>query len=301
MPTPCCAFRISDLRPCANTAREGSDVCHAHRAFYNKASWLKRFASLNSPLLLTGLVFGENTMLARIEHVVEYSLKEGKIVLTKKDVAALPSPTFDTWVRNRPPFVTLVDLYTVMVRTGKVDPRWNRNLLQLSLATYAKMYAWETRDMLPNFETRIGPFLRYPGEKPHELVMILLVLQRAFLQARHMRAAERRHIPDIMSRQLAEECFKTEPVKRTALYSTEEWMRILQKKASAVHNYNVEPSVKAILTDVLSKHRTDAKKEIRLGMDPLKRDLIEATWHPSRFEAWCLDEDEKKENSAMFA
>ncbi len=284
MPSPCCAFRASDLQPCANSKRPGSDVCHAHRNFYDKAAWLKRFASLDSPLLLTGLVFGENTMLARIEHVVEYSLNTGKIVLTEEDVAAFEYPEFGHWVRNHP--ITLVDLYTVMVRTGKVNPRWNRNLLQLCFATYAKMYAWEMREMLPSLETRIGPFLRYPGEKPHELVMALLVLQRAFLECRHARVPERQHIPDIMNRQLAEECFATEPVKHTALYSTEEWMRILQKKASSVHNYNVEPSMKVILTDVISQHRDDAKKEIRQRMDPLKRDLMEAAWHPRRVEAW---------------
>jgi hypothetical protein len=283
MPSPCCAFRASDLQPCANTKRPGSDVCHAHRNFYEKASWLKRFASLDSPLLLTGLVFGENTMLARIEHVVEYSLNAGKIVLTKEDVAALECPDFGDWVRNHP--VTLVDLYTVMVRTGKVNPRWNVNLLKLCFATYAKMYAWETRDILPSLETRIGPFLRYPGEKPHELVMMLLVLQRAFLNSRHFRAPERQHVPDLMSRQLAHECFGVEPVKRTALYSTEEWMNIFDKKAAAATNLNVDP-VKVILTEIVPQYRNDAKMLLRGRMDPLKRDLMEAAWHPRRVEAW---------------
>ena len=31
----------------------------------------------------------------------------------------------------------------------------------------------------------------------------------------------------------------------------------------------------------------------------LYEELIERTWHPSRFERWCLDETEKAENVAM--
>jgi hypothetical protein len=32
-----------------------------------------------------------------------------------------------------------------------------------------------------------------------------------------------------------------------------------------------------------------------------KQELIAATWHPDRFERWCLDEEEKKENMQLFA
>jgi hypothetical protein len=33
--------------------------------------------------------------------------------------------------------------------------------------------------------------------------------------------------------------------------------------------------------------------------DALHESLIAATWHPDRFERWCLDEDEKRENASM--
>jgi hypothetical protein len=32
-----------------------------------------------------------------------------------------------------------------------------------------------------------------------------------------------------------------------------------------------------------------------------KERLMAATWHPDRFEAWCLDEEEKAENAQLFA
>ena len=36
-------------------------------------------------------------------------------------------------------------------------------------------------------------------------------------------------------------------------------------------------------------------------MSLFKEDLIAATWHPDRFEQWCLDIEEKKENEMMMA
>ena len=44
------------------------------------------------------------------------------------------------------------------------------------------------------------------------------------------------------------------------------------------------------------RQRRDLRKE---KFDALHESLIAATWHPSRFEAWCLDEDEKRENASM--
>ena len=44
-----------------------------------------------------------------------------------------------------------------------------------------------------------------------------------------------------------------------------------------------------------SKERTQKRTSL------VAEDLIAATWHPDRFEQWCLDEEEKKENEEMCA
>jgi hypothetical protein len=46
--------------------------------------------------------------------------------------------------------------------------------------------------------------------------------------------------------------------------------------------------------EIESRKRTLSKTKI------LKEDIIAAGWHPRRFEAWCLDEEEKKENEELF-
>jgi hypothetical protein len=44
-----------------------------------------------------------------------------------------------------------------------------------------------------------------------------------------------------------------------------------------------------------------SKQRIHATTRLLKEDLIAATWHPDRFEQWCLDTEEKKENEMMMA
>lgn len=42
------------------------------------------------------------------------------------------------------------------------------------------------------------------------------------------------------------------------------------------------------------------KQKQKDRMDILKDELIAISWHPDRFMAWCLDEEEKKENKRLF-
>ena len=42
-----------------------------------------------------------------------------------------------------------------------------------------------------------------------------------------------------------------------------------------------------------------ARVRIQGRTKALYEDIVASTWHPHRFEAWCLDEEEKKENEEM--
>ncbi len=43
----------------------------------------------------------------------------------------------------------------------------------------------------------------------------------------------------------------------------------------------------------------DSKQRIQRRMKSVEEELVAATWHPDRFETWCLDEEEKKETEEM--
>jgi hypothetical protein len=284
MTTRCCAFRLNDLAPCKNSARPDSDVCHPHRNFYAKEEWLARFTDVTSPLLLTGLDYRRATLLGRIQHVIEYSLTSGKIVLDKKDVSKFSCPPIEQWTRPQQA-LSLVDTFTVMVRTGKVSPRWNSELTGFCIASFAKMYSWELRDMLPSVEARMNPFFTHPDCKPHHSLLMLLTFHRNFLNTKHSHVPERQHIPDLMTRQLAHECLGMNPILLTTLYSSDEWFEPYDTREKKTRD-EILLSVKQILAQLLPQYRTNAKALIRGRMDILKRDLMEATWHPRRVQAW---------------
>lgn len=42
------------------------------------------------------------------------------------------------------------------------------------------------------------------------------------------------------------------------------------------------------------------KKTQKQKIDSLKEELMAMTWHPDRFQEWCLDEEEKAENRTLF-
>jgi Leucine-rich repeat (LRR) protein len=43
-----------------------------------------------------------------------------------------------------------------------------------------------------------------------------------------------------------------------------------------------------------------SKQRIQATTRLLKEDIIASAWHPDRFQEWCLDEDEKRENEMLF-
>ena len=43
----------------------------------------------------------------------------------------------------------------------------------------------------------------------------------------------------------------------------------------------------------------ESKQRIQATTRHLKEEIIASAWHPDRFERWCLDEEEKKENDVM--
>lgn len=242
------------------------------------------FARIDSPHLLTGIGYDPNTHLGRIQHVIEYSLNEKKILLTSGDVKQFYCAETRDWFKTEP---SLVDVFTVMVSTGKVSPSWNPRLTRLCLFTFARMYSWELRDMLPSLETRVAPFLQSPDVMPHEIVQLLLVFHRMILHARHEGKVGREQIPDEMNSLLIHECLKYPTILFTTLLSDEEWVNVLNSNLPR-DGFLIKyaPSVKKTLLPILSSHREIAKKIIREKLELIKESLMAAAWHPSRVSLW---------------
>lgn len=50
----------------------------------------------------------------------------------------------------------------------------------------------------------------------------------------------------------------------------------------------------------ISKVYKQEKKAQKEKIDSLKEELMAASWHPDRFQEWCLDEEERAENKMLF-
>jgi hypothetical protein len=55
-----------------------------------------------------------------------------------------------------------------------------------------------------------------------------------------------------------------------------------------------------VLPDLQELYNTE-KQIQKAKMFYIQEDLMAATWHPDRFQHWCLDEEEKREEMIEFA
>ncbi len=225
-----------------------------------------------------------NTHIGRIQHIIEFSLHQKKVVLTEEDVAQFHCSPTSQWFQQES---TLTDLFTIMVRTGKVSPKWHSLLSRLCLFTFARMYSWELSDMLPSLSSRIKPFLDHPDIKPHEIIQLLLLFHRAILDTRHANREGHAHIPDLMITRLAHECLSYPPILSSALLSNKEWTRVFHENIP-VNGFLARgrAPVEEILLRLLPQYRRGAKMVNRARLDIFKEGLMAAAWHPDRVAAW---------------
>jgi hypothetical protein len=87
----------------------------------------------NRKYLLQGIDYDETSSIARIQQVIEYSLKSRKIILTEEDVAAMEVLPRDTWGT---PSNSLMDVLIIASGTGMIKAYWNPQLLLQVLLTY---------------------------------------------------------------------------------------------------------------------------------------------------------------------
>ena len=74
---------------------------------------------------------------------------------------------------------------------------------------------------------------------------------------------------------------------------------VMEKLIKLIDKYPDKP----LNRDIISKNLFIKEHEIeyqivlkKLKFKHIEEELIKKTWHPSRFQEWCLDEGEKKDN-----
>lgn len=271
----CAAFRLSDLAPCGCRPKAGSDLCSNHQNFYEKEIWIERFLSRNSTKFLLGIDYPEHTFTRRIQNVVEHSLNSGRIVLTKDDIKRLPD--------NR----DYADIFTVMVKTGKINPTWNKRLVEHSVRVAMRGLSPHLLDLhLPVLEQRIVPFLRSPflNDRQFYIVIVscLLCYRKNLEQVAAVDAVRymENFVRELLNHPVMEERILTgsDYIKGLARAHTEEWNTTLLDTG---------------FLDMLRQKQTALKAQKRARMMPHKEGIVKTVFHPDKVERWLEEGGEE--------
>lgn len=271
----CTAFRLSDLAPCGCKPKNGSDLCRNHQNFYEKDTWIERFLSRNSRQFLIGIDYPEHTFTRRIQNVVEHSLNSGRIVLSKEDIKRLPENS------------DYVDIFTVMVRTGKINLTWNRRLIEHAVRVAMRGLSPQLLDLhLPVLEQRIVPLLRSPflNDRRFYIVIVSCLLcykknleqERAVDAVRHME----NFVREILNHPVMEGRLLTgsDYIKGLARAHTEDWNDTLLNSG---------------FLDMLRQKQVALKTEKRARMMVHKEGIVKTVFHPDKVERWLEEGGEE--------
>jgi len=261
----CCAFRLRDMTACQHAPSRGSDVCANHADFYNIRVWSRRFLRIDSIYLLQGITYDQMITIGRLQKIIEYSLKSGKIVLTQEMVAALETVPEDRWDI---PHTSLVDVFTVLCGTGLVSPLWNMRLFKHCIYTAMKMRKPVFRDVWSPIDYRLGPFLTNPFVTP------VYVIGRAFTAYRNLmqRVLDR----DTYYYEFLKECF-AHPSFQSGLMMSDEII-----SASIANKKEFEELVRRSI----GPSRRAEKRRLKAQADQIKEEMISKVWHPKNVERW---------------
>ena len=214
-------------------------------------------------------------------------LRDKVVVLTKEDIAKIPN---NRWY---------IDIYLLLLEHRHIQIDYNVGLYKKAIQYLSDFWFLNNNEMMLPFS--------FLAKKIHEILITsssqnLLTFYRT--------------LPSIMNMVSFQE-----PVLLQRIISLSKYLSILEE-TQAARELSWVPFRTSLLEEYTTKlgkahHLTTYFRDIYMPffqelykiekqtqkaiMDTCKEELIAYTWHPDRFELWCLDEEEKKENRELFA
>jgi hypothetical protein len=270
----CQAFRLCDLKPCAMRCQANQKTCAEHTDFYNISIWKQRFLNLtNKRYLLQGLDYSPNSSMARIQHIIEFSINSENIVLKESDIVAMEYVTKVSW---NEPHNSLTDVFTILCGTGKILPKWNKRNLKHAVYNYMKMYTNKAlQDCMPPMEKRLGRLLENPATSPR------LIFHTTF-EYFNMLLLSKESVNWRVSVKMLHEKFIQEalalPQMRSHLLLSDE--RLV--------SYFLKPSEEymMLIRRVSHIYRDNEKLRHKQRMSKHKEGIAMIVWHPDNVERW---------------
>lgn len=218
--------------------------------------------------------------MGRIETAVVYALENNLVVLTQEDCASIPCPPPQQFHFHQR---TAVDLWTILVRTGKVDPRWNMPLTKFCIYTFAKMRLPSLLDVAPSLDKRLGGFLEYPKIEPHKVLEQVLAYLYLFIGNRNRYTdSVKKDTFEFVIRE-----FTAHPTFKKSLFLTPDALTQEIKKipANLITDELRTMLCESIVNNVRTK-RQDVKALHHKYVETFKEELVMKVFHPRKVERW---------------
>jgi hypothetical protein len=228
---------------------------------------------MNKRYLLQGLDYSPTSSMGRIQHIIEFSINSGNIVLKETDIMAMEYVLKSTWNK---PHDSLTDLFTVLCGTGKILPKWNKRNLKHAVYNYMKMYTnKDLEDCMPSMEKRLGRFLENPATSPR------LVFQTTF-EYFNMLLLSKESLHWRVSIKMMHEKFIKEALSLPQMRS-----HLLLSDERLV-SYVLDPSEEymIMIRNLSHVYRDNEKALHKQRMSKHKEGIAMIVWHPDNVERW---------------
>jgi hypothetical protein len=264
----CQAFRLTDLQPCRKRSHEDHTTCLSHTNFYDKLVWKDRFLNLRKKrFLLEGLDYPEGSLIRRLQHVLEFSLNSGLIILEETDIRALETIPRNQWPS---PHTSLTDVFIVLCGTGKILPQWNKELCRHATWNYFSICT--ILGCYPNIlESRIGRLLANDATHP-SLILRMLGLSFQTRLARIHQEDKQNSLQAIFELCISQ--VLALPQMRSHLLLSDEVL-------TSYFSSKSKPTVVSVNATCM---RNQEKAYHKNRMSQYKEGLAMAVWHPRKME-----------------
>ncbi len=299
----CLAFRDSAWHPCRNwatleTLPDGSKVrsftCRQHANFFDPTGANCRFRRAWFPSRGTftrgarrNIWYLHNDPTRR--RFVEAALSHGLIKVTEEDIESLDKGGLDSEAVGK--------LYACFFALcARHVPSFNHEWPPLGSWSHAVTYLWSLSEKLGPWDCSQETIFEMICTPGRPLAFILGIDTYPFEQANRMI-------------QSLEEWFIV--LERAATFDPlwfEEWIHRSERvlgfmkdpyvlKHSSHPLFHNIPEFQAWLVAKLEAWKETKKRRL----EPVKEELIAATWHPDRMQQWCLDLEQRTEMRAMWS
>jgi len=250
-----------------------------HRDFYDKEIWKQRFLSLrNKRFLLQGIDCLPDSPLGRIQHIIEFFINSGNIVLTERDVGEMEYVGSHMW---NFPHNSLTDVFTILCGTGKIQPSWNINIRNHAVYNYFKMFVNPSLpNYIPSMESRLGRLLANPATSPRDVFQI----STKFFKRRLMKRIDTEWVIRVNT---SHKAFMIEALEMPQMRS-----HLLLSDEQIISYFFRQERVKLFKELIVkfasfTKPYKDAEKaKHKLRMRQYKEGIAMAVWHPKNLERW---------------